>query len=363
MVTLRIRGPTGQATVTLSADATLAELRTKIQEATGIDTSRQQLRGGFPPKPIAEGAGAHTPLSELGIASGETLVVSEGPAASTSGSRGVSERVPSTSAIPAGPPASKKRASSPSAAPAPLWTDANRGARSTPLVGTSGAAADRPRYVETDGGFLVLRVVPDDNSCLFRAVGLVLASGDIDASTTLRRVTAGAIQADPETYSEVLLGRSPADYIATILKPSSWGGAIELSIFAKHFATEICSIDVQTGRVDRFGQDAGYETFVLLIYSGIHYDALTLSFSPPEPSSSFPPPNLDFDTTVFPRSEEGILTAAQRLVTELRKEHAYTDTATFALQCGVCRQALKGEKEARAHAEQTGHTSFTEYDG
>lgn len=35
-------GPTGQATVTVSADATLAQLRTKIQEATGIDAERQQ---------------------------------------------------------------------------------------------------------------------------------------------------------------------------------------------------------------------------------------------------------------------------------------------------------------------------------
>ncbi|KWU46431.1 OTU-domain-containing protein [Rhodotorula sp. JG-1b] len=354
MVTLRIRGPTGQATVTVSADATLAQLRTKIQEATGIDAERQQLRAGFPPKPIAEGASPDTQLKDLGIASGETLVVSEGSAAATSGVP------PPPPPVRTEPTTSRKRAPSPSA---PSRGDMTRGSKSGPLLGTGGGAADRPRYVETHGGFLVLRVVPDDNSCLFRAVGLVLAPGDLDASTTLRRVTAGAIQADPETYSEVLLGRSPADYIATILKPSSWGGAIELSIFAKHFSTEIWSIDVQTGRVDRFGQDAGYDTFVLLIYSGIHYDALTLSFTLPEPSSSFPPPNLDFDTTVFPRWQEGILSAAQRLVGDLRKEHAYTDTATFALQCGVCRQALKGEKEARTHAEQTGHTSFTEYDG
>lgn len=131
----------------------------------------------------------------------------------------------------------------------------------------------------------------------------------------------------------------------------------------------------------------------------VDYDALTLSFTPPEPCATFPPPNLDFDTTVFSRSQENILSAAQRLVSDLRREHAYTDTATFAyvvpclplgslcripsivspaaqsdlrpnarsaytsLQCGVCRQALRGEKEARAHAEQTGHTAFTEYDG
>ncbi|GAA5871717.1 hypothetical protein JCM3774_003028 [Rhodotorula dairenensis] len=358
MVSLRIRGPTGQATVTLQPDSTLAELRSRIEEATGIAADRQQLRGGFPPKPIAEGAAPETKLQGLGIASGETLIVSEGPAAG-----GVHPPTVPPAASQPEPPISKKRASSPSGPRAPARTNTGRGAGSGPLIGAGGAAADRPRYVEADGGFLVLRVVPDDNSCLFRAVGLVLASGDSDASTTLRRLVAGAIQADPETYSEVLLGRSPADYIATILKPSSWGGAIDLSIFAKHFSTEIWSIDVQTGRVDRFGQDAGYETFVLLIYSGIHYDALTLSFTPPEPCATFPPPNLDFDTTVFSRSQESILSAAQRLVSHLRKEHAYTDTATFALQCGVCRQALRGEKEARAHAEQTGHTAFTEYEG
>lgn len=67
----------------------------------------------------------------------------------------------------------------------------------------------------------------------------------------------------------VLRSRPPADYISTILKSKSWGGALELSVFAAHFRTEIRSIDVQTGRVDRFGEDAGYETFVLLVYSGI----------------------------------------------------------------------------------------------
>ena len=41
-------------------------------------------------------------------------------------------------------------------------------------------------------------------------------------------------------------------YVATILKPSTWGGAIELGILAKHFETEIASVDIETGRIDRF---------------------------------------------------------------------------------------------------------------
>lgn len=89
-----------------------------------------------------------------------------------------------------------------------------------------------------------------------------------------------------------------------------------------------------------------------------------------------------------------MLDAAQRLVAQLRAQHAYTDTATFTcvphpvtvrtadggvsplvllahpsaavthrLKCGDCGRALKGEKEAREHAASSGHTSFTEYDG
>lgn len=47
--------------------------------------------------------------------------------------------------------------------------------------------------------------------------------------------------------------RAPRDkYITTILKSSTWGGAIELGILAKHFNTEIASIDVETGRIDQF---------------------------------------------------------------------------------------------------------------
>jgi ubiquitin thioesterase OTU1 len=44
----------------------------------------------------------------------------------------------------------------------------------------------------------------------------------------------------------------PPKYIDTISKPTSWGGAIELSILAKHYNTEIASVDVETGRIDRF---------------------------------------------------------------------------------------------------------------
>lgn len=78
----------------------------------------------------------------------------------------------------------------------------------------------------------------------------------------------------------------PAQYIATISKPSTWGGAIELSILAKHYRVEIASIDVETGRIDRFTppSESGTPSMrTVLIYSGIHYDAATLAPMPDAP--------------------------------------------------------------------------------
>ncbi|BGP37862.1 ubiquitin-specific protease otu1 [Rhodotorula kratochvilovae] len=353
MIQLRLRSPTGTSTLSLQDDATLADLRAHVEQAAGIPPARQELRVGFPPKPIDPSAAPTASLSSLGVKSGETIVVAEGAVVDA----GATASSSSSTVAPASVP--QKRAVSPSAVPSA------RKAPTAQLVAPpqASAASDGPPFVEVDGGCLVLRQVPDDNSCLFRAVGLVLHPGETDVAASLRRVVAGAIQANPDEYSEAMLGRPPAQYIETILRPGSWGGAIELAVFAKHFRAEIWSIDVQTGRVDRFGEGAGFETFALIVYSGIHYDALTFSFAPPEPSTSFPPPNLDFDTTVFPRYQEHLLDAAHKLVAQLRAKHAYTDTASFTLKCGDCGQALTGEKEARKHAEATGHTSFTEYDG
>lgn len=50
------------------------------------------------------------------------------------------------------------------------------------------------------------QAVPDDNSCLFRAVGLALASQERDASASLRKIVADTIRADSDTYSEAVLG-------------------------------------------------------------------------------------------------------------------------------------------------------------
>lgn len=55
------------------------------------------------------------------------------------------------------------------------------------------------------------------------------------------------------------------------------GGAIELSILSRHYGRQIDAYDIQTKRCDRYGQDEGYSERVMLIYDGLHYDAMAVS--------------------------------------------------------------------------------------
>jgi len=183
---------------------------------------------------------------------------------------------------------------------------------------------------------------------------------NIGKAQQIRKIVADEIRKDMVTWSEAILGRPRDDYISTILKPSTWGGAIELAVLAKHYNTEISSVDVETGRIDHFAPspeaDSGNRS--ILIYSGIHYDAATLA-----PIKDAPE---DFHQTIMPvrgstPETDPILKAAKRLADKLRAKKAFTNTSTFALKCENCGKGLTGEKEARAHAAETGHAKFGEY--
>lgn len=99
--------------------------------------------------------------------------------------------------------------------------------------------------IDSDIQRLVLRVMPDDNSCLFRAFGTAVIPGDDLSMPELRSLVASSIQAEPELYTKVVLEQNPDDYCRWIQTQDAWGGAIEMGILSKHFDIEICSIDVQ----------------------------------------------------------------------------------------------------------------------
>ncbi|KAF8428757.1 zinc finger protein [Tirmania nivea] len=195
----------------------------------------------------------------------------------------------------------------------------------------------------------------DDNSCLFRALSYVLTNG-LTSPTELRQIVTIGIQGDPETYSAAVLGQPVDDYCQWISMESSWGGGIELAILAKFFDIEILAIDVSTLSTMRFNDPC--PRFCMLVYSGIHYDALALS-PLTEYSSLLQGP--DADTCIFDRGDEGVLQAAMELVRKLKQKKYFTDTKRFTLRCGGCGVGLVGEEEARGHARSTGHTEFGEY--
>ncbi|KAF8798157.1 OTU-domain-containing protein [Phlegmacium glaucopus] len=328
MPPIRLRHPKGVSTIEVlfdNTDFTVQDLQQEIYAKTQILPSRQILKSGYPPRALT--IVPELPFNSLGLQRGDQIIVSEVPVLPNSDTR---IRPPSGPVSgPTQPPL-----------PAPI------------LQPTSG-----PDYIKVDGSFLIHRVVPDDNSCLFSSVALVFEQ-TISKASDMRKIVVDGIRNNPDTYNEAILGMPTSQYIATISNPTSWGGAIELGILAAHYRTEIASIDVETGRIDHFSpSEAGGAMRCILIYSGIHYDAASLTPVVDAPT--------EWHQTLFPVNSsddsDPILVATKKLATILRGKKAFTNTSTFDLKCEDCGQGLKGEKGARAHAEQTGHVRFGEY--
>ncbi|KAJ7963824.1 ubiquitin thioesterase OTU1-like [Quillaja saponaria] len=205
-------------------------------------------------------------------------------------------------------------------------------------------------------GTVVRRVIPSDNSCLFNAVGYVM-DHDKKKAPELRQVIAATVASYPEKYSEAFLGKSNEEYCNWILDSEKWGGAIELSILADYYGREIAAYDIQTARCDLYGQERKYSERVMLIYDGLHYDALAMS-----PFEEAPE---EFDQTIFAvqkdRTSGPVDGVAFNFVKEQQRKRSYTDTANFTLRCGVCQIGVVGQKEAAEHAQATGHVNFQEY--
>ncbi|KAL6196334.1 hypothetical protein ACLB2K_031949 [Fragaria x ananassa] len=235
-------------------------------------------------------------------------------------------------------------------------------------------------------GIVVRRVIPSDNSCLFNAVGYVMdhdkqkapelrqvlissiAFVDIELLIFIKHVIAATVASDPTKYSEAFLGKPNEEYCAWILNPEKWGvflvecyfvistGAIELSILADYYGREIAAYDIQTTRCDLYGQEKNYSERVMLIYDGLHYDALSMS-----PFEEAPE---EFDQTIFAvtnKTIEAVEGLTLKLVKDQQSKRSYTDTANFTLRCGVCQVGLIGQKEAVEHAKATSHVNFQEY--
>ncbi|KAK9802938.1 hypothetical protein WJX72_000560 [[Myrmecia] bisecta] len=409
---LRCRGPSGQYTLAgLEGSLSVRAFQQMLAEKTGVPAAAQEILAGFPPKPLqlpADSAGAT--LADLPLQNGDTVVVrqaagsSAAPAqqaqhssaaayagqAQTMASAASGDQAESLArslaaslagsrpAAPAAQQAQQAQAPSWSIPPADQDDDEELARAIAASLASSDAspAPTRPQHPQPaapaghagqqqigaptsvslpDGTAVVRRIIASDNSCLFNAVGYVMERSKTRAPH-LRRVIAETVAADPETYSEAFLEKPNAEYRKWIQDPLKWGGAIELSILASYFGREIAAYDIQTKRCDVYGQGNDYIERVMLLYDGLHYDAMALAAFEGAPE--------EIDVTIFDPtspSAPAIERAAAELVAKAHEARQFTDTTNFTLRCGVCQIGVKGEKEAREHAKATGHQSFSEY--
>lgn len=65
--------------------------------------------------------------------------------------------------------------------------------------------------------------------------------------------------------------------------------------------------------------------------------------------------------SVFAPTDAAAMGEALAVAAELKASRSFVDVANFSLMCMVCSKGLKGAPEAQAHARETGHANFCEY--
>lgn len=297
MSVLRLRCKTEHGTQVLSnltTTSTLLELMEAIKNKCDIDVNSQKILSGFPPKTMKLDDKTLT-LESLSVKSGDTFTV----------------------------------------------VNENKDKKTQPEIKNTEKPQPGVRRKE----------VPADNSCLFYSVFYVIEGFlEYETAKKLRAKIAEKVTADPENYSDAVLGKTQDEYSAWIQSDTSWGGAIELAILSEIFGVEIAAVDIKTLRLDIYGQDQCYTSRAYLIYDGIHYDPLYFDACDTQ---------LPLQTIFSPR-DDAMLTKVLELAEIAHKARQYTDTGSFTLICLTCQKKLTGQKEAQAHAKETGHGNFTE---
>lgn len=346
---LRVRGPTGVSTLELGDEATVSDLQAAISDKTTLPVF--DLKIGYPPQPLdLTQFSPQLKLTDTGVKlNGEQLIAL---------ARDVQTQLAHAVKQPPEPAVPLTSSNPTSAKSSSYQTDQPLNLERKPLPFGADTGNDPPEVVvPSHSGTLLLRVMPDDNSCLFRALGTALLGDSLDSMHELRSLVAQGIQSNPDLYSEAVLQKSPDAYCRWIQREDSWGGGIEIGLIAQAFGVEVASINVQDLRVDRFNEgpadsSAGKKQRVVLVYSGIHYDTIALS-----PDGCGIP---ELDIKQFDSGDDIIVEKARELCAKLQESHYYTDTAAFDIKCNVCGWSGKGEKDATEHAKQTGHMNFGE---
>uniref|UniRef100_A0A0G4HAF8 Ubiquitin thioesterase OTU n=1 Tax=Chromera velia CCMP2878 TaxID=1169474 RepID=A0A0G4HAF8_9ALVE len=306
---VKFEGKRNQIRLQKEEPPTWGNLKKQVEQEVGVSFSNVVLRFGFPPQNVERATDDSTLLEKVGISDGEALTLER-----------AAEMV-------------QPRASS---------QQVSQGAWK-PSEHKTFTSLPSPEMLSSVDRF----VIPSDNSCLFNCIVKTVDPSKTPAK--LREIATQVIRADPEKYSEVVLGKPVDEYCAWLQRPESWGGFIELAIFSEYFGVCFAVFDVESCRIDYYGEES--KAMVLFLYDGIHYDC----FVGREKESGR-------EAAVFSRDPMDDVSIAKALMItqDLHERKQFTNTAGMSLRCLVCQIPLKGEKEAVGHARETGHSNFSQ---
>jgi len=98
------------------------------------------------------------------------------------------------------------------------------------------------------------KIIPADNSCLFNAVNYAL-NQNLSEPEIMRSLIAAEIQSNMDFYNSAILdGKDPYDYCDWIMRDTTWGGGIEISILCKCFQISIGVVDAVHNTIEFLGE-------------------------------------------------------------------------------------------------------------
>lgn len=202
-----------------------------------------------------------------------------------------------------------------------------------------------------DYGIPIRRYVDADNSCLFSSIAYLIDRKNFNETSSISYRNMIVEYLCNNEFEEALLDLPKEEYINDIANPTRWGGGIEIKIFTEILKIEIAIVDVQTNRIDLFGQDKNYENRVFILYNGIHYDPLVINFD----ESADP----DSDITIFKSNENTIFELFKKYVKKFTDKGEFIDMGNLmSLECSICKQTFLNEESATIHAKKMDHWDF-----
>ncbi|KAK6822467.1 ubiquitin thioesterase OTU1 [Apiospora arundinis] len=323
-LTIRFRIPTGLGQVTLEEKATVSQLFEAIEKETRGKIAT--IKYGWPTASLTLAADATTTVDSLKLQKERLTIVM----------------------------AEKSEPEPPQAAPAPAFALPPAAGKGPPNE------QDPPTVRLPTGNDLVLRVMADDNSCMYTAMMPIIRNSaqergiDVSTAGALRQVIGQQILSQPDTYTALVLEKAPSAYVNNLLNPQSWGGSIELNVLSELFDIEICIVSVSSGSVIYQGEGQ-HERRCVILWSGIHYDRVVETLF----SGAADTGDTEFDVCTWDcATSDHILKGALEMAAILKENNYAHDSNAAVYSCSQCGWVGQGEKELIKHCKATGHSEI-----